>query len=568
MSIFSRIRITSKLLLIILLLNVLAIGMAGTGYYALQQVDQETDRMERVSRRAMAAARAGHNLIMIGRLEAALAASPTPEMIKIVTESMNNEVATLRTRLEDVDQSPTQAVKDGVAKLRQSLEQYRQTIGGAMAISREITTQATPEQRQQLVQSVINGRQAFNTAREDIRALVEMQMTRLADLNRNIDGINRSMSMLLIVLGVAGVVVGLGLGFVIGAMGIARPLRNLTNLLGELAQGRFDIAVTGQERRDEIGDIARAAETFKQNGMEAKHLREEQEAAKARSEADQRALMNRMADEFDAAVGGIVASVSASAEQLKSAAETMTGAASEASAQSNAVAAASEESTTNIQTVASATEELAASVREIGSQVEKSSRMAGDAVSGADLSASQVNELTAKVQKIGEIVELINAIAAQTNLLALNATIEAARAGEAGRGFAVVAAEVKGLADQTAKATTDIAQQINGIQSATSESAHSITGIAKVIRDMSMIAGDIAAAVEEQNAATQEIARNVSQASAGAGEVSSNIVGVSQAVSETGAAATQVLSSAENLAGQASRLREEMGKFLATVRAA
>jgi methyl-accepting chemotaxis protein len=568
MSIFSRIRITSKLLLIILLLNVLAIGMAATGYYALYQVDQETDRMERVSRRAMSAARAGHNLIMIGRLEAALAASPTPEMIKIVTESMNNEVTTLRARLEEVEQSPTQAVKDGVAKLRQSLEQYRQTIGAAMAISREITTQATPEQRQQLVQSVVNGRQAFNTAREDIRALVEMQMARLADLNRNIDGINKNMSTLLIVLGIAGVVVGLGLGLIIGAMGIARPLRSLTNLLGELAQGRFDIAVTGQERRDEIGDIARAAETFKQNGIEAKHLREEQEAAKARSEAEQRALMNRMADEFDAAVGGIVASVSASAEQLKGAAETMTGAASEASAQSSAVAAASEESTTNIQTVASATEELAASVREIGSQVEKSSRMAGDAVSGADLSASQVNELTAKVQKIGEIVELINAIAAQTNLLALNATIEAARAGEAGRGFAVVAAEVKGLADQTAKATTDIAQQINGIQSATSESAHSITGIAKVIRDMSMIAGDIAAAVEEQNAATQEIARNVSQASAGAGEVSSNIVGVSQAVSETGAAATQVLSSAENLAGQAGRLREEMGKFLATVRAA
>ncbi len=468
MSIFSRIRITSKLLLIILLLNVLAIGMAGTGYYALYQVGQETDRMERVSRRAMAAARSGHNLIMIGRLEAALAASPTPEMIKTVTEAMNSEVNTLRARLEEVEQSPTQAVKDGVAKLRQSLEQYRQSIGAAMAISREITTQATPEQRQQLVQSVINGRQAFTTAREDIRALVEMQMTRLADLNRNIDGINRNMSMLLIVLGLAGVVVGLGLGFVIGAMGIARPLRSLTNLLGELAQGRFEATITGQDRRDEIGDIARAAETFKQNGMEAKQLREEQEAAKARSEAEQRALMNRMADEFDAAVGGIVASVSASAEQLKGAAETMTGAASEASAQSNAVAAASEESTTNIQTVASATEELAASVREIGSQVEKSSRMAGDAVSGADLSASQVNELTTKVQKIGEIVELINAIAAQTNLLALNATIEAARAGEAGRGFAVVAAEVKGLADQTAKATTDIAQQIAGIQTATS----------------------------------------------------------------------------------------------------
>jgi methyl-accepting chemotaxis protein len=568
MSVFSRIRITSKLMVIILLLNVLTLGMAGIGYYALGQVDAETDRMERVAQRAMTAAQAGQNIVLIGRLEAVLAASPTPEVIRQILGSMDQEVATLRTRLDTVGQSPIVEVREGVAKVRAALEEYRKTMGPAVEIAKTITGRASFDQEQVLIQSVIAGRTAFNAARENVNAVVALNMDRLAILNANVSMLNRSMSFLLVVLGIAGVLAGLALGVVIGTFGIARPLRHLTGQLGELAQGRFDIAVVGQERRDEIGDIARAADTFKQNGIEAKQLRDEQEAAKTRSEAEQRALMNRMADEFDAAVGGIVASVSASAEQLKSAAETMTGAAAEASAQSNAVAAASEESTTNIQTVASASEELAASVREIGSQVEKSSRMASDAVSGADVSAGQVNELSNRVQKIGEIVELINAIAAQTNLLALNATIEAARAGEAGRGFAVVAAEVKGLADQTAKATTDIAQQISGVQAATSESAHSITGIARVIRDMSMIAGDIAAAVEEQNAATQEIARNVSQASAGASEVSSNITGVSQAVSETGAAATQVLSSAESLAGQATRLREEMQKFLTTVRAA
>jgi len=568
MSICSRIRITSKLMVIILALDVLTLGMAAIGYYALQQVDLETDRMERVATRAVTAARGGQNLIMIGRLEAMLAANTTPDMIKYALEQIDREAGLFRTRIDEVAQSPMADVQEGVAKLRRSVETYRVNLQKALTIAKAITDRATPEQQRELTALVASGRDSFLASREDIRSLMDMNMSRLAILNKNVTSINKNMSFLLVVMGVVGVLLGLGLGVLIGNFGIARPLRTLTSQLGELAHGRFDIAVVGQERRDEIGDIARAADTFKQNGIEAQHLREEQEAAKSRNEAEQRAMMNRMADEFDAAVGGIVSSVSASAEQLKSAAETMTGAAAEASAQSNAVAAASEESTTNIQTVASASEELAASVREIGSQVEKSSRMASDAVAGADVSAGQINELSNRVQKIGEIVELINAIAAQTNLLALNATIEAARAGEAGRGFAVVAAEVKGLADQTAKATTDIAQQISGVQTATSESAHSITGIAKVIRDMSMIAGDIAAAVEEQNAATQEIARNVSQASAGAGEVSSNIVGVSQAVSETGAAATQVLSSAESLADQAARLREEMQKFLATVRAA
>jgi methyl-accepting chemotaxis protein len=194
--------------------------------------------------------------------------------------------------------------------------------------------------------------------------------------------------------------------------------------------------------------------------------------------------------------------------------------------------------------------------------------MSSTAVKGADASAAQVQELALKVQKIGEIVELISGVAAQTNLLALNATIEAARAGEAGKGFAVVAAEVKGLADQTAKATTEISKQIGAIQEATASSSASIDMIARTIREMDHVATEIAAAVEEQTAATGEIARNVQQASAGATEISSNINGVSAAVGATSAAAAQVLSSAQGLSGQAQDLRQELDSFLTRFRAA
>ncbi len=287
------------------------------------------------------------------------------------------------------------------------------------------------------------------------------------------------MSRLMMILAGVGIVFGIGAGLMIGRGGIATPIRALAGQLEALASGRFDLTIAGTDRRDEVGDIARSAEVFKANGLEAERLRREQAEIEARAEADKRALIERLANDFETAVGSVVQSVSTSAEQLKSAATSLSSTAAESGAQSNAVAAASEQSSGNIQTVASATEELAASVREIASQVAHSAQMSSTAVQGADASAAQVQDLAHKVQKIGEIVELISGVAAQTNLLALNATIEAARAGEAGKGFAVVAAEVKGLADQTAKATTEISKQIAAIQEATSTSAASIDTIAR-----------------------------------------------------------------------------------------
>ena len=285
-------------------------------------------------------------------------------------------------------------------------------------------------------------------------------------------------------------------------------------------------------------------------------------------ETDKKALLQKLANEFEVAITKIVDSVSASSGDLESSAGTLTSTAERSRALAAKVSSASGEASTNVQSVASATNELASSVNEIGRQVQESSRIAGEAVSQARKTNDRVSELAKAATRIGDVVELINTIAGQTNLLALNATIEAARAGEAGRGFAVVASEVKALAEQTAKATGEISQQINGIQSATGDSVAAIKEIGDTIGKMSEIAATIASAVQQQEAATREISRNVQQASNGTSLVSSNIGDVERECGATGSASTQVLSAARSLSGESGRLKLEVGRFLQAVRTA
>ncbi len=352
------------------------------------------------------------------------------------------------------------------------------------------------------------------------------------------------------------------------ALSISKAIGSITASMRRLADGDLEADIFGAGRQDEIGAMAKAVEVFKANAIERHRLEAEQEAIKAASEADKRRVMHQLAADFEAAVGGIVASVSASASQLKASAETLAATSEETSRQSASVAAASEQASVNVQTVASATEELSTSLQDVSRQVAQSARMSTDAVSSAVSTVDKVQALSQAADQIGNIVGLIQDIAGQTNLLALNATIEAARAGEAGKGFAVVASEVKNLADQTAKATTQIANQIGAIQSTTAESANAISTISDRIRDINAIATAIASAVEEQGVATQEIARNVQQAAIGTTEVSNSISGVRMAASSASSASSQVLSAADALADLATKLRAEMSSFVNQVRAA
>jgi methyl-accepting chemotaxis protein len=352
------------------------------------------------------------------------------------------------------------------------------------------------------------------------------------------------------------------------ARGITGALQRMTGAMKDLAGGKLDVEVPGVGRHDEIGEMADAVEVFKSNAAARQGLEAEQKETETRSVARRKSDMNKLANEFEGAVGQIVETVSSSSTQLEVSAGTLTSTAERAQELTTMVAAASEEASTNVQSVASATEEMSSSVNEISRQVQESARMAGEAVDQARTTNDRVGELSKAAARIGDVVELINTIAGQTNLLALNATIEAARAGEAGRGFAVVASEVKALAEQTAKATGEIGQQISGIQTATQDSVNAIKEISGTIEKLCEISSTIASAVEEQGAATQEISRNVQQAAQGTQQVSSNITDVQRGAGETGSASSQVLSAAQSLSGDSNRLKLEVGKFLNSVRAA
>jgi methyl-accepting chemotaxis protein len=370
----------------------------------------------------------------------------------------------------------------------------------------------------------------------------------------------------MIALSLAGLVIGGVLAMLIAQKGIVGPIRQIVGSLQSLSEGDLTVEIHGTERADEVGDISKTAQVFKDNLLEAERLRNAQ-AAEQQKQIERGKKMEEIIAQFDKVIGEVVGSVASASNELQSTAQSMSATAEETSRQSNAVAGASEEMTQNVQTVASATEELSASIREIGNQVTESTRIVGGAVTQANETNAKVKALSEAAQKIGDVVTLINEIASQTNLLALNATIEAARAGDAGKGFAVVASEVKNLASQTAKATEEIAGQVKAIQESTDSSAQAIQGITETINRVSEISTMIASAVEQQGAATQEISKNVQQAAAGTTEVSSNISGVTQASQQTSTGATQVLSAASELAKNGDRLKREVDGFLHSVRA-
>ncbi len=349
---------------------------------------------------------------------------------------------------------------------------------------------------------------------------------------------------------------------------VVRPLTGLKNRMASLSAGELDAPVANADRSDEIGQMARTVQVFRDAMIDANRLREEQAAGESRQAERRKQDMNRLADKFEREVGEIITLVSSAANQLESSSQNLSRTADTVEQVSQRASSASGEASSNVRSVAASSEELATSIGEISRQVEASARIAGEAVEQAQKTDTRISHLSQAAGRIGDVVDLIQTIAGQTNLLALNATIEAARAGAAGKGFAVVAAEVKTLAEQTAKATGEISQQIADIQSATQDSVSAIKEIGTTIARISEISSAIATAVEQQGAATQEISRNVQRASDGTSQVEADISDVKRGASEAGGASAQVLSAAKSLSSESSRLKREVANFMDSVRAA
>ena len=347
---------------------------------------------------------------------------------------------------------------------------------------------------------------------------------------------------------------------------VTQPIGNITHVMRELAAGDVTIEIPGTERADEVGEMARAVEVFKRNALD--RFAAERQTVEQRASAERKAEMHKLADHFEAEVANIVQAVSSSATSLEAAAGTLTTNAETSQQLSDRVATASERASENVRSVSSATEEMRSSVAEISRRVEESSAMARQAVAQAEKTDLTITKLSHAAERIGHVVKLINDIAEQTNLLALNATIEAARAGQAGRGFAVVASEVKSLASQTGKSTEEIDAQVAGMQAATQDAVAAIKEISATIAGISEISGTIAAAVDKQATATREIARNVHEAAKGTSEVTGNLSNMNRGAADTGSASVRVLSSAQALANEGSKLKIEVDKFLARIRAA
>ena len=555
MSFFSKLRITTRLAFGFIILLIITVTVGATGMSNAAKLADFTKRfhdhpftvIDNVGQ-----ARIAYRTISMDAPLLIMAESPE-ESSRIYADIEQNE----KTYMSSMAIAKNAFLGDKAAfdDAIQSYKDYR-------AVINEIADLAKAGNRPEAL-ALLRGKstELLKISTEKNKSLIDFASNKANEFMSAAEGTNERVKEFGIILMIISVMTGAIAAF-LTAQSIIKPVNNIRLCMERLTSGDLSIEIPGIERSDELGEMAKSVQIFKDNLNRVKDLEARQAMEKQRAEKERQMALSKMAESLGAQVGGVVQNVTSAVTQLQTSAQRMALSATETSAKATSVASAATEASTNVQTVASATEELSASINEISTQVAKSQVVAERADNEARKTTFLIEKLEGDVTSIGEIVNLINDIASQTNLLALNATIEAARAGNAGKGFAVVASEVKNLANQTGRATDEIAAKIAAVQEGTSNAVKAISSITLVINEMSAIGGSVAASVQQQTAATSEIARNVDQAAMGTQDVSKNISIVEAAASETGNAAHQISHAAEDLSQQATLLNKQMSNFI------